>query len=217
VCPRARSRGGSSQGLSRLPIIRLDRPTPGQRRGCAGTTQPSASGCGRSPARSFRTPSTAVRPLRGHSSEGRSGEDSARPAYPGTASFQASVGTHTKITSRSGPFGHEHTRNLLWGNSHAGHAKGPKILWSTESHSWSTEGSVNQREPGLPMCVSGTYDHEEVLTVPLTSAHRVPSGSIDSPVPPTGRRRVLWCTEPKARAVPSQFTCRHQEVEVLSG
>lgn len=67
------------------------------------------------------------------------------------------------------------------------------------------------------MCVSGTYDHEEVLTAPLTSAHRDPPGSTDSSVPPTGRRRVLWCTEPKARAVPSQFTCRHQEVEVLSG
>src|SRR5699024_247728 len=83
-------------------------------------------GCGWSPARSFRTPSTSVRPLRGHSAEGRSGEDSARPAYPGTESFQAHVGPHTKITSLSGPLGHGHTRNLLWGNSHATPPKGPK-------------------------------------------------------------------------------------------
>src|SRR5699024_2510908 len=151
VCPRARSRGGSSQGLSRLPLMRLDRPTPGQRRGCAETTHPSASGCGCSPARSFRTPSTSVRPRRGHCDDG--------------------------------PLGHECTRNLLWGNAHAVRAKGPKNLWSTESHSWSTEGSVNQRGPGLPMCVSGTYDHEEVLTAPLTSAHRDPPGSTDSSVP----------------------------------
>lgn len=50
------------------------------------------------------------------------------------------------------------------------------------------------------------------LAVPARGARTgLPSGL------PAGEGRVLWCIEPKARAVPPQFTCRHQEVEVPSG
>ncbi|GAA1457712.1 hypothetical protein GCM10009603_08720 [Nocardiopsis exhalans] len=70
------------------------------------------------------------------------------------------------------------------------------------------------------MWAPGTYDLGEVLTAPLSLGPPCPHTNQPSrfkTCPPPGQGRVLWCIEPKARAVPPQFTCRHQEVEVPSG
>lgn len=213
------------------------------RRGCAGTAIVVS---GRGPATTrVRTPSTPVgHRARPSGWKGRPGEGKCPSSIP--AADDGVPGTECVVTPRRPPCfpdrscapvargGRPHegavNTNDRWAREEPGagyevahtsaRARGPERPRHGHHTRQSRSGRGGPGTPGGTHVASGDVRSRGSahgtpvprLAVPARGARTgLPSGL------PAGEGRVLWCIEPKARAVPPQFTCRHQEVEVPSG